>query len=132
VGQIGLALENTRLYAEARGRLRETSTLLAVGRVLSRPDAGRDAMRRVASEVARAFGADMVGAYLLDERKERLVAAGGYHVPEDLLHFFGERPIVLEQFPWLLDAWRAGRAGCSSDVLNDTRFDRGWVENLPP
>src|SRR2546421_12566701 len=46
VGQIGLALENTRLYAEARERLRETSTLLAGGRVLSRPDAGRDARRR--------------------------------------------------------------------------------------
>ena len=132
VGHIALALENTRLYGEAQERLRGTTTLLAVGRVLSQPDAGGDLMRRVAAEVARAFGSDMVGAYLLDERKERLVAAGGYHVPENLLHFFAERPIVLEHFPWLLDAWRAGRAGCSSDVLNDTRFDRGWVENLPP
>ena len=131
VGQIGLALENTRLYAEARERLRETSTLLAVGRVLSRPDAGRDAMRRVASEVARAFGADMVGAYLLDERKERLVPVGGYHVPRDLLPFFQQRPLVLDDFPWLLEGWRQGRAVWSSDVPNDPRFDRGWVENLP-
>jgi len=131
VGQIGLALENTRLYAEARERLRETSTLLAVGRVLSQPDAGRDAMRRVASEVARAFGADMVGAYLLDERKERLVAVGGYHVPRDLLPFFQQRPLVLGDFPWLLEGWRQGRAVWSSDVPNDPRFDRGWVENLP-
>src|SRR5438552_852035 len=76
VGQIALALENTRLYAEAQERLRETTTLLAVGRVLSQPDAGGDVMRRVAAEVARAFGADMVGAYLLDGRKERLVAVG--------------------------------------------------------
>src|SRR5439155_7514 len=70
VGQIALALENTRLYAEAQERLRETTTLLAVGRVLSQPDAGGDVMRRVAAEVARAFGADMVGAYLLADRKE--------------------------------------------------------------
>jgi GAF domain-containing protein/ActR/RegA family two-component response regulator len=125
------ALENTRLYAEAQERLRETSTLLAVGRVLSQPDAGRDAMRRVAAEVARAFGADMVGAYLLDERKERLVAAGGYHVPKDLLPFFQQRPLVLGDFPWLLESWRQGRAAWSSDVPNDPRFDRGWVENLP-
>src|SRR2546427_9149860 len=50
VGQIALALENTRLYAEAQERLRETTTLLAVGRVLSQPDAGGDVMRRVAAE----------------------------------------------------------------------------------
>ena len=131
VGQIALALENTRLYAEAQERLRETTTLLAVGRVLSQPDAGGDVMRRVAAEVARAFGADMVGAYLLADRKERLVAVGGYHVPKDLLRFFAERPIVLDHFPWLRESWNAGRAVCSGDVVNDPRFDRGWVENLP-
>src|SRR5213083_3090991 len=118
VGQIALALENTRLYAEAQERLRETTTLLAVGRVLSQPDAGGDVMRRVAAEVARAFGADMVGAYLLADRKERLVAVGGYHVPKDLLRFFAERPIVLDHFPWLRESWNAGRAVCSGDVVN--------------
>jgi GAF domain-containing protein/ActR/RegA family two-component response regulator/anti-sigma regulatory factor (Ser/Thr protein kinase) len=132
VGQIGLALENTRLFAEAQERLRETTTLLAVGRVLSQPDAGRDLMRRVAAEVAHAFGADMVGAYLLDERKERLVAVGGYHVPKDLLRFFSERPIVIERFPWLQDAWRAGRAAASADPHYDPRFDQSWQSALPP
>jgi GAF domain-containing protein/CheY-like chemotaxis protein len=132
VGQIALALENTRLYGEAQERLRETTTLLAVGGVLSQPDAGRDVMRRVAAEVARAFGADMVGAYLIDERKERLIAAGGYHVPKDLLRFFAERPIVLDRFPWLLDAWRAGRAASSGDPQGDPRFDQSWQAALPP
>jgi GAF domain-containing protein/ActR/RegA family two-component response regulator len=131
-GQIALALENTRLFAEAQERLRETTTLLAVGRVLSQPDAGRDLMRHVAAEVARAFGADMVGAYLLDERKDRLIAVGGYHVPKDLLRFFTERPIVLERFPWLLDAWRAGRAAASADPHYDPRFDQSWQSALPP
>ncbi|MEX2147017.1 MAG: GAF domain-containing protein, partial [Candidatus Rokuibacteriota bacterium] len=60
-GQLALSLENTRLYAEAQERLRETTILLGVGRVLSQPDAGDDLMRRVAAEVARAFGADMAG-----------------------------------------------------------------------
>ena len=131
-GQIALALENTRLFGEAQERLRETITLLAVGRVLSQPDAGEDLMRRVAAEVARAFGADMVGAYLLDERKERLLAVGGYHVPKDLLRFFSERPIVLERFPWLLAAWRAGRAQSSADPHHDPRFDQSWQATLPP
>jgi GAF domain-containing protein/ActR/RegA family two-component response regulator len=132
VGQIGLALENTRLFAEAQERLRETTTLLAVGRVLSQPDAGRDVLRRVAAEVARAFGADMVGAHLLDERKETLVAAGGYHVPRDLLPFFQHHPIRLREFPFFAEAWREGRAVTSSDAGKDPRFDREWVDRLPP
>jgi GAF domain-containing protein/CheY-like chemotaxis protein len=132
VGQVALALENTRLYAEVQERLRETTTLLAVGRVLSQRDGGRDVMRRVAAEVARAFGADMVGAYLLDERKERLVAVGGYHVPKHLLRFFVDRPIVLERFPWLLEGWRAGRASSSADPQHDRRFDQEWPNALPP
>ena len=126
------ALENTRLFTEARERLRETTTLLAVGRVLSQPDAGSDLMRRVAAEVARAFGADMVGAHLLDERREQLIAVGGYHVPKDLLRFFSERPIILERFPWLQDAWRAGRAAASANPHDDPRFDQAWQSALPP
>ena len=132
VNQLALALENTRLYEEARERLRETSTLLAVGRVLSQPDAERDVMRRVAAEVARAFGADMAGAYLLDERRERLLPVGGYHVPKDLLDLFTRRPMVLAQFPSLREAWTSGRAAWSHDALNDARFDPEWIAGLPP
>jgi GAF domain-containing protein/ActR/RegA family two-component response regulator len=129
--QLALALENSRLYAEAQERLRETLTLLAVGRVLSQPDSGHDVMRRVASEVARAFGADMAGAYLLDERRERLFPVGGYHVPKELVESFQTRPIVLAQFPWLLDAWSNGHAAWSADVLHDPRFDSEWTRVLP-
>ncbi len=130
--QAAVALENARLYSETSRRLRETTTLLAVGRVLSQPDAGGDLMRRVAAEVARAFGADMVGAYLLDDRKARLVPAGGYHVPKDLLPFFLERPIVLDRVPWLFDAWRTGHARWSSDPQHDEAFDQSWQRALPP
>ena len=35
--QVALALENTRLLAETRGRLAESETLLAVAGVLSQP-----------------------------------------------------------------------------------------------
>jgi GAF domain-containing protein/CheY-like chemotaxis protein len=130
--QLALSLENSRLYAEAQERLRETSTLLAVGRVLSQPDASGDVMRRVAGEVARAFGADMAGAYLLDARREKLVPVGGYHVPKDLLGLLTNRPMVLMRFPWLLEAWKNGRAVSSPDVLHDERFDQEWTAGLPP
>jgi GAF domain-containing protein/CheY-like chemotaxis protein len=129
--QLALSLENSRLYAEVQERLRETSTLLAVGRVLSQPDAAQDVMRRVAGEVARAFGADMAGAYLLDERREQLFPVGGYHVPKELVESFLYRPIVLERFPWLLEAWNSGRAAWSADVLHDPRFDSDWTRALP-
>ncbi|MGH7355906.1 MAG: GAF domain-containing protein [Candidatus Rokuibacteriota bacterium] len=131
-GQLALALENTKLYAEVRERLRETTALLAVGRVLQRPGAVADTMRLVAREVANAFGADMVGAYLLDEPKEALVAVAGYHVPRDLLGAFLGKPMRLEAFSALLDAWRDGRASYSDDVLNDDRFDAAWKAGLPP
>jgi GAF domain-containing protein/CheY-like chemotaxis protein len=130
--QVALSLENSRLYEEAQERLRETSSLLAVGRVLSQPDTDGDVMRRVAGEIARAFGADMAGAYLLDERRERLFPVGGYHVPKNLLELFMRRPIVLANFPWLRDAWTHGRAAFSPDVLNDERFDPEWTAGLPP
>src|SRR5204862_1785243 len=83
-------------------------------------------------EVARAFGADMVGAYFLDERKETLWPLGGYHVPRHLLAWFATRPIVLARVPDLLPAWRAGRAIWSADPLHDPRFDPNWLEGLPP
>ncbi|HSE94220.1 MAG TPA: GAF domain-containing protein, partial [Methylomirabilota bacterium] len=57
-GQLALALANARLYAEAQERLRETSTLLAVGEALSRPAPLEEGMRALAREVARATGAD--------------------------------------------------------------------------
>jgi GAF domain-containing protein len=131
-GQLAFALENTRLYAESQERLRETRTLLAVGQVLSQPGPTDVVLRGVAAEVGRAFGADMVGVYLLDEQRRGLVPAAGYHVPKDLVDFFTGRPIDLERCPDLLPAWRAGRAVASADVHADPRFDRAWSGALPP
>jgi hypothetical protein len=56
-------------------------------------------MRTVAREVAHAFGADMVGVYSLDSKRDALVPTAGYHVPKHLLEHFLSRPFVLEQYP---------------------------------
>jgi len=130
-GQLSFALENTRLYAEAQDRLKETRTLLNVGQVFSQAGPTDHAIRRMAAEVGRAFGADMVGVYLVDERRERLLPSAGYHVPRELLAFFTERPLVLEHFPALLPAWKEGRSVASSDVHADPRFDSEWARALP-
>jgi GAF domain-containing protein/ActR/RegA family two-component response regulator len=131
-GQLALSLENSRLYAEAQERLRETTTLLAVGRVLSERGDPEEVLRRVAREIGLAFGADMVGAYVTDARKESLVPVAGYHVPENLRDFFRTRPIVLDRSPGMRDLWTGGRCVWTADALNDPRFDREWTGAMPP
>jgi GAF domain-containing protein/ActR/RegA family two-component response regulator/anti-sigma regulatory factor (Ser/Thr protein kinase) len=129
--QAALALDHARLYAEAQERLRETTTLLAVGHVLSEPGPREEVLRRVAREVGRAFGADMVGAYVLDARRELLVPVAGYHVPENLREYFLIRPIVLDRLPGVRDLWRRGQSVWTSDALNDERFDPEWTAVMP-
>jgi len=131
-GQIALALENTRLYTEAQERLRETRTLLAVGQVLSQPGPTDVVLRGVAAEVGRAFGADTVGVYLVDERRMTLVPAAGYHVPRDLLDFFLRSPVVLERSSAITAAFRDARPVWSGNVGDDPGYDEEWARALPP
>jgi GAF domain-containing protein/CheY-like chemotaxis protein len=131
-GQIALALENSQLYAEAQERLRETRTLLAVGQVLSQLGPTDVVMRGVAAEVGRAFGAEMVGVYLADERRATLVPAAGYHVPRERLDFFLHNPLVIDRSPTLVAAFRDGGAVASSDVHQDPGCDHEWTRALPP
>ncbi len=130
--QLALTIENTRLYTEAQERLGETTTLLSVARVLSQPAPAGEVMRRLARVLAHAFGADMVGIYLLDEGKQRLVPTAGYHVPKHLLSLFTTRPFVLERFPLLREAWSTGRAFWSTDVKNDPRIDPETFAGVDP
>ena len=131
-GQLALSLENARLYDEVRERLRETTTLLAVGQLLSESAPEMETMRRVAREVARALGADMVGAYFFDERRTQLVPLAGYHVPVELREHFLGRPMAVDRFALLREVWREGRAAWSGDPLADGRFDPEWLRGLPP
>src|SRR6266536_2441883 len=131
-GQLALSLDNTRLYAEAQERLRETTTLLAVSRALSEIDAPDQVMRSVAREAGRTFGADMAGVYRFDPKQEALVPAAGWHVPKDLLQLFMTRPFRLDGMPALGEAWRSGRAAWSSDVRNDPGFAQAIFEDLEP
>ncbi|HSE05219.1 MAG TPA: GAF domain-containing protein [Methylomirabilota bacterium] len=129
-GQLALSLANAQLYAQVQERLRETTALLSVGRALSQPESAPHLMREVAREVALAFGADMVGVYGLDAKREALVAIAGYHVPKHLLERFLTRPFPLARFPALAQVWREARATWSSDALADPRFDREVLEGI--
>jgi GAF domain-containing protein/CheY-like chemotaxis protein len=137
--QAALAIENARLHEETdRGRreaderLRETSTLLAVSRVLSESLPRDETLRRVARETARALGADMAGAYVLDESEQRLIPVAGWHLPPHLRDWFREHPIALDRLPGLRQAWDEGRPIWSADVHADERLDQEWMAALPP
>ena len=130
--QIALSIENARLYGEAQERLQETSTLLAVGRVLSEPGPSVESMRRVAREVALAFGADMAGVFMLDPAKKLIRPVAGYHVPKHLIEMFQGRPLRVEHFPALEQTWAERRAIWSSDIRSDPRFDQASFEGVEP
>jgi GAF domain-containing protein/anti-sigma regulatory factor (Ser/Thr protein kinase) len=131
-GQLVLSLENARLYEEVRERLRETGTLLAVGEVLSQPGPSGEVMRRVAREVGRAFGADMVGLYGMSPARDALAPIAGYRVPKHLLERFLSNPFRLDRMPTVTAALRAGRSMWASDVTHDPRFDLEFLQHVEP
>jgi len=128
--QVALALENQRLHDLVQEQLREATTLLAVSRALSEPGGAAEALRRVAVEVGRTLGADMVGVYTQSADKSALVPAAGWHVPKALVEFFLAHPFVLERMPALSQLWREGRGAWSADVKNDPRIDPQLFEGF--
>ena len=127
-----IALDNARAYDEAREQLRTTTALLAVAQALSRRAPVEELMRRVGREVARAIGADVVGAYFLDARKETLQPVAGYRIPKDLVETVRVTPLVLSRAPGLRNAIREQQVIWSSDVGADPRFDRTVLAQTPP
>jgi GAF domain-containing protein/CheY-like chemotaxis protein len=128
-GQLALAVANSRLFEEARERLRETEVLLSVSAILSASEPSHEILRRVAREVGRALDADTVGVYELDPREGSLTPIAGYHVPSAILETFASRRFILERDSAFYEAWQAGRAAWSSNVLTDPQFC--GVQGLP-
>ena len=121
-----------RDFVQFLGRLRETQTLLAVSEALSLRLEGPEAMRRVAREVALAFGADMVGAYARDPATPQgLHVIAGYHVPKDLRDWFRQTPMIVGESPALDLAWRTRSPVWTSDATKDPAWSAA-VRALPP
>lgn len=126
-----VAIDRAQLFGQTQRRLRETETLLNVARALSATLDPGEAMRRVAAEIGRTLGADMVGAYLADETHHVLHPIAGYHVPERLRATFTEFSIPLAGHQALEEAWRSHQPLVATDAATDPRIDRAAFERLP-
>jgi PAS domain S-box-containing protein len=123
--------ERAELRQREQLRLRETETLLAVSRALSSTLDPDETMRRVSREIARALGADMVGAYLADAARTKLSPVAGYHVPHHLIDAFRRIPIPITNHPAIEEAWTQRRAVWTDDVPADPRVDAATLKTFP-
>jgi two-component system cell cycle sensor histidine kinase/response regulator CckA len=124
--------DDKRDFVAFIGRLKETQTLLAVAQALSLRLDAPEAMRRVAREVALAFGADMVGAYEADPTDAgALLPISGYHVPAPLRDWFRCTPFSIASSPALAAAWRHGTPVWTSQASDDDAWIPA-VRELPP
>jgi signal transduction histidine kinase/CheY-like chemotaxis protein len=129
--QVAIAVENARLYDQTKLRLRETETLLTVSQAVSATLELTETMRRVAREAGRAFGADMVGAYMADADQRGLQPIAGYHVPKHMLDSFRQFPIPLRDHRFIEEAWSQRQPLFSSDAEADLRIERETFRRFP-
>jgi PAS domain S-box-containing protein len=121
--QAAIAIENARLFEETRKRMEQTQLLLRVSEATASALDSTEVMRHIAREAARVLGADMIGAYLLDETGKNLQAVAGYHVPPERQEMYREFRIPAEGHPFVEEAWRSQRAIFTNDMAGDSRFD---------
>ena len=88
-------------------------------------------MRRVARQIARTLGADMVGAYLAYAGGERLWPVAGYRVPPDMLDAFRQIPIPIKNHVAIEEAWTHRRAVWTDDMPGDPRVDAATLRQFP-
>jgi PAS domain S-box-containing protein len=126
-----VAIDKARLFQQTQARLRETETLLNITNALTSTLDPTETMRRVAREIARTLGADMVGAYLADAEHTCLRPIAGYRVPKELHQKFMEFPIPIVGHPVMEEAWRTREAVWSNDAASDPRIDRESFARFP-
>ncbi len=129
--QAVLALENARLYEEARTHLKRMQTLLAIGQTVGTTLDLTETLRRVARETRQALGADMVGAYLADEDERLLHPIAGSGVPTHLAQAFRNFPFPLKGHRFVEDAWEHHQTVWSDDAEADPRIDREVFARFP-
>jgi len=146
VDQAAQALHGMRLEAEAahqreqlvaqraalNARLRETSSLLAVARVVSTTSDLTRALRLVCRELGILTGADTVAAYLLDRaRRQEVQPVAAYHVPESLLAGLSQTSVQVGELSFRDALFTNQRAVWTDDAPADARFANSLFARFP-
>jgi PAS domain S-box-containing protein len=126
-----VAIDKARLFQQTQTRLRETETLLAISQAVSSTLEMTETMRRVAREIARALGGDMVGAYLADPEHRELRPIAGYRVPRELFDQFVRFPIPIKGHPAMEEVWERRRPFWTDEAPQDLRMHRESFERFP-
>jgi GAF domain-containing protein len=118
--------------AALTARLRETSGLLAVARVVgTTPDLTR-ALRLICRELGTLTGADTVAAYLLDPvHHQEIQPMAGYHVPAPLLARLAESSVRVEELRFSHALFDERRAVWTDDAPADARFANSLFTRFP-
>ncbi len=117
--------------AALTARLRETSGLLAVARVIgSTPDLTR-ALRLICRQLGALTGADTVAAYLLDRSRHQVQPVAGYHVPERLLAALTESSVTVQELRFSDALFNDRRAVWTDDAPADARFANSLFVRFP-
>ena len=120
--QAALALQNVRLYREARRQLDATRGLLAVSATLGASLDPEELARRGCREVTKLLGADTSIFVALEEDQATATVVAGYHVPK-VLRSRDRRFGLTSLPPMLRTTLRTQRAMTSENAVADARLN---------
>ncbi len=118
--QLGIVMENARLYLQAERRVGQLSTLMDLSAILNSTLQTQEVLRRAMEAATRLMGCEVGSLLLVDEERDELV----FEVA------LGERGGVVKEIRLKIDegiaGWVAqtGKPAIANDVRQDPRFAR--------
>jgi GAF domain-containing protein/DNA-binding response OmpR family regulator len=129
--QAAIALENARLFEETRRQVKRTELLLEASKAAASTLDSTEVLRRLAQAIAEAIGADMTGAYAVDESGLALQPVTGYNVPAEKTESYSKFHIPLKEHTFVEEAWQSQKAVFTDDAPNDTRLHEKVLQLFP-
>ncbi len=114
-----------------KARLRETTGILGVARVVGSATDLPEGLRLICHELARLTGADTASAHLLDARTGELRPIVAHAVPKRAVEALAASTLAPADLSGLPVAFGQGQVIWSDDVPNDPRFAGGPFGRVP-
>jgi len=112
-------------------RLRETTGLLGVARVVGSATDLPEGLRLICHELARLTGADTVSAHLLDARTGELRPIVAHGVPKQAVEALASSTLAAEDLSGLEEVFDRGQVVWSDDAPKDPRFAAAPFRGVP-